>query len=239
VSIFSIRGKTLTPAGKLKLDAALGPVDVAISPDGKTVLVTQRRGHGVWRLTLDGTKLTNTGIMIQTGIDPYGVQFSHDGNYAYNTNLLGDPQPDGQQRRGTIHIGTVTSIDMKTNEVVGKVQVGPTPEHLVLSPDGRYMAVTVVNGSSSKPGTPNFHDFGYLKIFRVDGFKLSEVAQARTGRWGQGAAWSRDGRFIMQQTAISRDIEVFRFDGKTLIRDGGATMKVSGRPGAIASQFSR
>jgi DNA-binding beta-propeller fold protein YncE len=239
VAAFSIKGKVLTPAGKIQLETKPGPVDVAISPDNKTVLVTQRYGTGVWRLNLDGAKLTDPGIFIPTGVQSYGVQFSADGRYAYNTNLQGRPLPETAQKGKGPRIGTVTVIDLKTNTVVNTLDVGPTPEHLVLSPDGRFLSVTVVNGSSSKPGSRNFNPFGFVKVFRVEGPKLTQVAEARTGRWGQGATWSKDGRLILQQGAIERNIEVYRFDGKTLVRDAAATVKLPARPGAIATALSR
>lgn len=241
VSAFTIHGKRLTPAGKIQLDAKLGPVDVAISPNDKSALVTQRHGNGVWRLNLDGGRLSDPGIMITTGVNPYGAQFSADGRYAYNTNLLGRVDPNavpGARVRGP-RIGTITVIDMQTNKVVNTLEVGPTPEHLVLSPDRKYMEVTVVNGSSSRPTSPGYHDFGLLKVFKVDGANLTEVAQTRTGRWGQGAAWSRDGKVILLQSAVSRAIEVYRFDGHSLTRDTNATLAMPGRPGAIATRYSR
>lgn len=241
VTAFTIKGKTLTPAGKVQLDPKIGPVDVAISPDNKSALVTQRHGNGVWRLTISGAQLSDPGIVIPTGVQSYGVQFSADGRYAYNTNLLGNPvagDTSGERRR-VPRIGTVTVIDLKTNAVVNTLEVGPTPEHLVLSPDGKYMEVTVVNGSSSKPTSPGFNSFGLLKVFRVEGAKLTEVAQAKTGRWGQGAAWTKDGKVILLQGAIDKNIEVYRFDGNSLTRDMNATLAMPGRPGAIATAYSR
>ena len=239
VAAFSIKDNVLTPAGKIQLEAKPGPVDVAISPDNKTALVTQRYGTGIWRLSIDGARLTNTGIFIPTGGQSYGVQFSADGRYAYNTNLQGRLLPEGAERGTGPRIGTVTVIDLKTNSVVNTLDVGPTPEHLVLSPDGRFMSVTIVNGSSSKPDSRNFNPFGFVKVFRVEGPKLTQVAEARIGRWGQGATWSKDGRLILQQAAIERVIEVFRFDGKSLVRDMDATIKLPGRPGALATSLSR
>jgi DNA-binding beta-propeller fold protein YncE len=241
VAAFTIKGKMLTPAGNIQLDAKLGPVDVAISPDDKSALITQRHGDGVWRLNIDGSKLSYQGIMIITGINPYGVQFSADGRYAYNTNLLGKVDPNltsGARVRGP-RIGTITVIDMRTNTVVNTVEVGPTPEHLVLSPDGKYMEVTVVNGSSSRASAPGYHDFGLLKVFKVSGANLTEVAEAHTGRWGQGAAWSKDGKLILLQGAVSKNIEVYRFDGHSLTRDTDATLSMPGRPGAIATRYNR
>ncbi|HVV27293.1 MAG TPA: hypothetical protein VHC40_04945 [Rhizomicrobium sp.] len=241
VAAFTIKGKTLMPAGRIQLDAKLGPVDAVISPDGRTAMITQRHGNGVWRLAIRNGQLSDTGIMITTGGNPYGGQFGADGRYFYNTNLLGRPGPGetaGARMRGP-RIGTVTVIDMRTNKVVNTIDVGPTPEHLVLSPDRKYMEVTVVNGSSSKPAAPGYHDFGLLKVFRVDGATLTQVAEARTGRWGQGAVWSRDGKTILLQSAIDRAIEVYRFDGHALTRDAGITLSMPGRPGAIATRYSR
>ena len=70
---------------------------------------------------------------------------------------------------------------------------------------------------------------------------LEEVVayEARTGQWGQGATWSDDGRTILQQGAIDKTIEVYRFDGKSLTRDTAATIQLDSRPGSIATAASR
>lgn len=239
ISIFSIARKMLTLVGKLQLNPEPGPVDIALSPDGKTALVTQRRGNAVWRLAIDGTKVTDTGINFQTGGNPYGAVFSRDGKFAFNTNLMGRLLPDGATAPSGPRIGTVTTIDLRTNKIVNTVEVGPTPEHITLSPDGKHLAVVVVNGSGGNPASANFNPFGLLKIYRVNGSTLTEVAQARTGQWGQGAAWSHDGRTLLFQSAAARDIEIFRFDGKSLIQDKNATLEFDTRPGAISTALSR
>lgn len=241
ISIFSIKDRKLIPAGKLQLDPEPGPVDVAIAPDGKTALVTQRRGNAIWRLTIDGTRVTNSGVMFATGGNPYGTVISPDSNFAYSTNLQGRLDSGGLLPAAGAgpRIGTITAIDLRTNRIVNDVEVGPTPEHVSMSPDGRYLAVTVVNGSSSPPSAPGYHDFGLLKVFRVEGAALTQVAEARTGQWGQGSTWSGDGRVILQQGAIARNIEVYRFDGQNLVRDDAATIGFDTRPGAIATSSSR
>ena len=218
VSIYTIAGKRLTPAGALQLPKEPGPVDVAISPDGRTALVTQRRGSAIWRLAIDGTKVTDTGITYATGEQPYGVVFSRDGKWAYNTNLLGRPQPprppgQGGGQGGPPRIGTITAIDLTRNVVATTVEVGPTPEHVALSPDGRYLEVTVVNGSSANPTTANYNPYGLLKVYRVDGARMTLAAETRSAAWGQGAAWTDDGRAILLQSGIDKTIEVYRFNG--------------------------
>jgi hypothetical protein len=112
---------------------------------------------------------------------------------------------------------------------------------VVLSADGRTIAVVVANGSASVRSDPKFDKvLGLLKVFAVgeDG-SLTLVAQADTGHWGQGATFSRDNKIILLQCAAEREIEVFRFDGKTLVQDKAAAIPMGARPGSISTAFSR
>ena len=241
VSVYKIKKKKLVLVDTVRLDAKPNPCDVAISPDGKMALVTQRYGTKIWRLAIDGTAVTVTGISYAPGTNTYGIAFSPDRKFAYNTNLLGRTTPEdlaGARQRGP-RIGTITAIDLTANVVTTTVEVGPTPENMAISPDGRYLAVTVVNGSSSRATAPGYNEFGLMKIYRVDGAQIAYVAEARTGQWGQGAAWSRDGHVVLLQTAIDKTIEVYRFDGKSVARDPDATLHFTKRPGALMSTLSR
>jgi len=247
VSVFSVAGKKLTPVDTVQLDPKAQPVDVAISPDGKTALVTQRSADVVVRLAIDGDKVTKTGIEIPTGRQNYGVVFSPDGKFAYNTNLGGrltpgsPAAPAGAGAGGpprAPRIGTVTVIDVNSNKVVNTIDVGQTPEHLTLSHDGKYLALTIGNGSSSRPGSPSFNPNGLLKVYSVDGSQLTEVTEVKTGAWGQGATWNKNHTLLLLQSGADKDIEVYRFDGKSLIRQP-TTFKFDSRPGSIATALSR
>src|SRR5256884_298619 len=58
VSVFSIAGNTLTPVGKINLgDDKSGPSHVAITPDGKTALVTRDDDTKTSVLPIDATKV--------------------------------------------------------------------------------------------------------------------------------------------------------------------------------------
>jgi DNA-binding beta-propeller fold protein YncE len=240
ITAFSVKGKTLTLADRIQLDPKDQPVDVAISPDGKTALVTQRSSPNVVRLEIEGTKLKNSGVAIPTGYDTYGVVFSPDGKFAYNTNLggrLASGDVAASPPRGP-RVGTVTVIDLASNKVANTIDVGNTPEHLTLSHDGKYLALTIGNGSSSRPGTPSYNPDGLLKVYSVSGANLSEVTEAKTGGWGQGATWNKDHSLLLLQSGIEKDIEVFRFDGKSLTRES-ADLRFDSRPGSIATATTR
>jgi DNA-binding beta-propeller fold protein YncE len=250
VSVFSIVGKHLTPVDTLQFEPKAQPVDVAISPDGTTALVVQRSANVAIRLAIDGTKVTKTGIEIPTGRQTYGVVFSPDGNFAYNTNLGGALPKEGEDTSAEMtrpapgaprrmpRIGTVSVIDLRTNKLVNSIEVGTTPEHLTLSADGKYLALTIGNGSSSRVDAPGYHPFGLLKVYSVDGANLTEIAEAKTGAWGQGATWNKDHTFVLLQSGAEKDIEVYRFDGHSLTRES-ANLKFDSRPGAIATAQSR
>jgi DNA-binding beta-propeller fold protein YncE len=123
--------------------------------------------------------------------------------------------------------------------MVAGVEVGPTPEHVALSPDGRYLAAVIGNGSAFTRTATNFAEVtGRLKVLRVDGARLVAVAEAPIGHNCQGAAFSDDGRTIVVQCAVEKTISSFRFDGKALT-PVSEVLTFDARPGAIATRKSR
>jgi hypothetical protein len=114
------------------------------------------------------------------------------------------------------------------------------PEHVELSPDGKYALVVLANGAATVKSDPKYDSVrGILKIYAVGPGSLTEVAQADSGHWCQGATWSDDSRLILQQCATEREIMVYRFDGHALVQDAAASLVLESRPGAIATQHSR
>ena len=243
VTVFSIAHKKLTQVGKVEMEKGAGSTDVVFSPDGKRAFVVERGGNRVGILDIDGTKVTYSGQSVVTGASPYGMAVTPDGKYGINTNLGGAIDANaartasaGGRHGGPPPLGTITLVDLSTNTVVDSAVVGSTPEHVVLSPDGKYAEVTVGNGASVPVNAPNYNSVhGLMRIFSVNNGKLTEVATTNTGHWCQGATWSRDGHTILLQCATEYDIEVYKFDGKTVVQDTAATLKFSSRPGSIAT----
>ncbi|MDB5381231.1 MAG: hypothetical protein JWO26_863, partial [Rhodospirillales bacterium] len=135
--------------------------------------------------------------------------------------------------RGTGDADTVSKIDHRRdfNLTVDTISVGPTPEGIQVSPDNRHVAVTIHNGSARPPGHPLL-GVGQLVILRIENGRLRRVAQAPTGPWAQGVAFSRDGRTIVVQNMADRNLSVFRFDG-TRLTDTRQRIPVGGGPAAI------
>jgi DNA-binding beta-propeller fold protein YncE len=234
VTVFSIAGKKLTQVGRVELEPGAGSTDVVFSPNGKHAYVAERGGNRIAVLDVAGTQVTYGGHSIVTGAMPYGMTITPDGKYGINTNLGGSLGVAASA--GAPKAGTITLVDLEKNVVLDSVVVGDTPEHVVLSPDGKYLEVTVGNGASVPVNSPKYASVhGLMRVFEVAHGKLNEVASTNTGHWCQGATWSRDGHTILLQCAIEYDIEVYRFDGKTIVEDTAAALKFASRPGSIAT----
>jgi DNA-binding beta-propeller fold protein YncE len=218
VSIFTISGKQLTDAGKISLgDAKSGPCHVAFTPDGKTALVTRDGDHKISILKIDGNNVEYTKRDMTGGVRPYGVEISSKGDIA----VIGN-QGGGQ---GDTDVISIVDMKMQPPRIVDTIPVGQTPEGVSMSPRGDFVALAVMNGSNKPKSSPFFNDNGILKIYAVDGTRLSLVAEAPVGHWCQGAAWSRDQKTILVQCMVEKELQVFRFTGDSLRRTGEIKLK--------------
>ena len=205
VSIFTVSGKTLTAAGKLDLgNKNSGPSHVAFLPDGKSAILTRDGDHRVSILAIDGNTVTDTKKFMVGGFRPYSLVISPKGDVAVFGNQ-GGGQGDSDQ---------INVVDLKTNRVVDAISVGQTPEGVSMSPDGSHIAVILHNGATRPKNHPAYIDHGLMRIFKVDGTKLTQVTSTKIGTWAQGSVWSRDGKTIVVQATHEKELQVFSFDGK-------------------------
>ena len=233
IIVFRFAGKKLTPAGRVDLGKGTAPTDVVFAPDGRHAYAVAQGASKIMELSVDGANVALTGQDVATGRSPYGATVTPDGNWLLNTNLGGALQ--GEDRTGTL-----TMVDLKTHRVALSLPVGRTPEHVTLSPDGKYAALVLANGAANTKSDPKYGQItGILKVFAVGPGSLTEVAHVDSCHWAQGAAFSQDGKLILQQCAAERAIQVYRFDGNSLVQDQNATLGFEIRPGAIATGASR
>lgn len=223
VSVFTIQGMTVAPAGKVTVgDEKSGPSQVAFTPDGRTALVTLdgESANAIAVLSVDGSKVTATGHSLYAGLRPYTLDVGAKGEVAAVANA-GRGQGDND---------TVSIIDLKSSpiRVVNTISVGQAPEGLKLSPDARYVAVTVMNGSARPKAAPFHKENGALKIYKRSGMQLAQVAEMPIGKWCRGVVWSANGHTLLVQCMADRDIIVARFagiTGRTLQRTGIIKLK--------------
>lgn len=224
VSIFTISGKTVAASGKIHLgDAKSGPCHAVFTPDGKQALVTRDGDHKISVLLVDGNNVEDTKKFMVGGIRPYSIEISPKGGVAVFGN-----QGGGQ---GDADVINVVDLKMNPPRIVDTISVGQTPEGVGMSHDGNYVAVTVMNGSQRPRTHQAFNDFGLVKVFRIDDTKLTPVAETKVGHWCQGTVWSKDGRTLVVQCMIEKELQILSFDGKELKKTGA--INVDGGPAGI------
>jgi DNA-binding beta-propeller fold protein YncE len=224
VSVFSIAGNVLTPVGKVNLgDDKSGPSHVAITPDGKAALVTRDGDNKISVLSIDGTKVEYTKRDLSAGIRPYGLDIHPNGKIAVVANI--------GTGSGDADTASLIDIEAKPARVVHTVTVGQTPEGIALSPDGAFVAVSVMNGSNKPKNSPFFNDYGLVKILSVKDGQLLPLTEAKVGHWCQGLAWSKGNRTLLVQCMVEKEIMAFNFDGKELKPAG--SIKLNAGPAGI------
>lgn len=201
VSVFAIDGKTLTALGKVDFgNPKSGPSGVTITPDGMTALVTRDGDNRISVVAIDRDKAEYTKRDMFPGQRPYGIEISSKGDIAVVANI-GAGQGDAD---------TVSVIDMKARpvRVVDTVTVGQTPEGIAMSPDGKWVAVTVMNGSNKPIASPFYNALGLLKLYKVVGKKLVYTSQVETGVWTQGIAFTPDSKTLLVQNKEQKELQV-------------------------------
>ena len=209
VSVLTIAGKTVTVGPKIALgEANSGPSLPVFTPDGRMALVTRDNDHKISVLAIEGTTVTYTRRDLNAGLRPYGIDMGARGDVAIVANIgIGGGDAD-----------TVSVIDVRANppRVANTVSVGQTPEGIKMSHDGRFVAVLAMNGSNKPRSSPFYGERGTVMVYRIRGFQLEKIAEAPIGAWSQGIVWSADGRRLMVQNMVGRDIQVFELSGRRL-----------------------
>ena len=228
VSVFTINGTTVTPAGKVTVGKPdSGPCHVVFSPDGKRALVTREGDHRIAVLSVDGTKVEVTKREIGSGLRPCGIDIAAKGEVAVVANLGISGNGDAS---------TISVIDLKLDppRVVNTYTVGQTPGAIKMSPDGKFVAVIVVNGTNLAPDSRFYNANGLLQVWARNGTQLTKAGELPIGQWCQGVAWSSNGKTLLVQCIVEEEITVVRFSGltgKSLQKAG--TIKTKGGPAGI------
>lgn len=227
VTVLGVAGTTVTKTGTVTVgDEKSGPSGLAIAPDGTFALVTLdgSAANAIVVLAIDGTKVTPQKRVLTAGVRPYGVAISPDGKIAV---VAHQGRTDGD-----IDPLSVIDLTAKPFRVVTTTGVGQTPEGVAFSPNGKFLAVTIMEGSSFPPDSPFYNDGGRVVVYAVNGTRLGKLGQAKIGHWSQGVAWTNNGKRLLVQNMVEKDVMVFDFDGKT-VKDSGKRIALKGGGAAL------
>ena len=227
VSTFRLNNKKLEPLDKIDLgNPKSGPSGLAFVSD-RVALVTRDGDNMIGVLRVDGSKISLDPRPLTTGVRPYTLGVASSGALAVVSNM----------GRGDGDIDTVSLIDLSSEpfRTVETVSVGMGPEGLRFSPDGKFLAIGLQEGTTQKTGSPFQTANGRLVIYAIEGKSLRKVAEAPIGHWSQGIAFSKDGETILVQNMVERTISVFRFDGQSLT--AGTPIAIGAGPAAIGTAW--
>jgi DNA-binding beta-propeller fold protein YncE len=158
------RFSTCPFAMKVAIPVVTRPLQVAVTPDGSTALVTSF-DNAVNFIDLATNKVTNT-LMTDSSINPHGLAISPDGTRAYissfNTN------------------GVIAVIDLSTRQIIATLPTISYAQGLTLTPDGSQVWVT-------SPLAASVDIFDTLTNTRVTGLNISQTSDVAFNSTGTRA----------------------------------------------------
>lgn len=161
---------------------------------------------------------------VTAGSNPYALDISSDGKLAVVANV-GRPSGDAD---------TVTIIDMTLRPIrsVDHIAVGPSPEGMAISPDGKWLAVGIANGTNRPKNSPFRGENGKLLLYALQGAKATKVGEAVTGKNTQGVTFTPDGRYLLVQNYVEQELAAYRVTPNGP-EDTGVRIRVKGHPASI------
>ena len=223
VSLLRIDGTSVKPVADVALpDQAAA---VVMAPDGTRAFVAMNLAGTVGVLAIDGDKLTyDKNSDIPTGPGVYNLDITPDGRTVVAANTATD---------GNGSLTTLALIDAvgANPHVVGFTTVGQGPEGLAISPDGKWVAVPLLNGSSALHAAPGYHPNGVLQVFALNGQALTLAGEAELGAIPEALAWSPDSQWLYVGNYNDKTLQVFHMDaGKPM---DARTVPLPGQPASL------
>jgi len=212
LALLGIQGDKLRVVGRVEVGPE--PRGVAIGPDGKTAYVALGVADEVARVDLDKLAVT---ARLPVGREPRGLALSADGSLL----VVGNNRSQN-----------VSVVDVASFRVVKTIPIeGYNLRQVAIDPNGRYAYVANMQ-SQSFATTENNIDLGWVvgqRLTRIDLKEpepydtLSLDPRGKAASDAHGAAVGPDGKILAVSLGGTREVMLFRTDGKRLPwRSGGS-----------------
>ena len=234
VAVLRIDGKKLSLIDEVKLsDRRLA--GVTFTADGTAALVALRDDQGIAVLNVDGEKVAGSGERVSTGVAPYAIDVSSDGRWAIacNVGLAALSNPG----KLCADADTLTLIDVSSRpfRATQHITVPSLPEGVAISPDGRWIAAQVMDGSNLTLDNTRRRARGRVLLFENRDGRVVAAADLPGGEAGQGVVFTADGRYLLAQFNVEKQIAVFAVD-EGRMTDTGMRLPLRGGPSSIRSK---
>jgi len=227
VKVLAIDGKNVKLLDQVKVgEKRLS--GISLTHDGKAAIVSLRDENGAVVLSIDGTTVKNTGERVSTGVNPYAIDISSDGQWAVigNTGTV----------RTVADADVVSLVDVSKRpfRTVQQISVPATPEGVALSPDGKWIVVSSMAGSNLLANDPGRGKLGKVGLYAIKDGWATLVNELPGGKAAQGVVFTQDGKNILVQFDVERAIAIYTIrDGKLV--DTGERIKLAAGPVSIRS----
>jgi DNA-binding beta-propeller fold protein YncE len=221
ISVLSVNGTDVKITDTVSMPDSVS--QVVFTPDGKRALTTRFPAHKLSVLDIAGGKVTYSKLDLPTGQWPYNVVVSPNGKLALTSDNGGAGSSDGS-------VDTTSVVDLEANppRIIDRVVVGDGPEGLAVSPKGNLAVAAILRGSNMKKAY-FYHQNGSLSILKIDGKKVTKIADIEVGGLPEAVAFTPDGKYILAGNFLSQDFSILKVNG-TKVTDTGKRFKVPGHP---------
>jgi DNA-binding beta-propeller fold protein YncE len=226
VTLLGISGKTVRAVETIKVSTPEESIsDVALSPDGKFALASVQKGGYLALLRMAEGHVQFTGRKISAYGQPYRCVITPDGELCVTAGLgFGN----------AVDRDAVSVIDLHANPIATTdyIPVGTGPESVEISPNGKLLAVVVMNGSNLAADSPYHSKQGALEILVRRDRTFQKTESHPVGPIPEGVAFTSDGRYLVVQCHPTRELWMFRVEGES-VKDTGQRIKVPGMPSSL------
>lgn len=224
VSVLTIDNGSVKAVGEVPMEQEAAAV--VIAPDGKRAFVCLNMVNKIAVLSIDGTKVTyDKSLDIPAAFNPYNIDITPDGKYviASNTGAM----------KNNADAEVVIDATGPHPHVVDVMSPGTGPEGFAISPNGKWAATPLIEGSSAKPSDWFRTQEGHLAVMAIGpGGKLTMTGKAKLGALPEGIAFSPDSAYLYVGNYVDKNLQVFRVvNGKP--EQVGPAVKLPGQPASI------
>jgi DNA-binding beta-propeller fold protein YncE len=227
VKVLAIDGKNVKLLDQVKVgEKRLS--GISLTHDGKAAIVSLRDENGAVVLSIDGTTVKNTGERVSTGVNPYAIDISSDGQWAVIGNTgTGRTVADAD-------VVSLVDVSKRPFRTVQQISVPASPEGVAISPDGKWIVVSSMAGSNLLANDPGRSKLGKVGLYAIKDGWATLVNELPGGEAAQGVVFTQDGKNILVQFDVERAIAIYTIrDGKLV--DTGERIKLAAGPVSIRS----
>lgn len=202
--------------------------DVAITSDGRRAVASVQKAGFLRLLEWQSDRWGATDQKASAYGQPYRVVITPD-------NTLALTAGQGAANNG-VDLDALTVVDLNQTPIrsVAHIPIGSVPESIEISPDGRWIAAVLMNGSHYPADDPRHRDHGEMVLLRREGTSIEVTQRVAIGRVPEGVAFSPQSDYVLVQCHPDRMIWIFRLttDG---VEDTGYRIDVPGMPASLRS----